>query len=301
VQRVIRVLWIAIFAAAPVARAPISTPTCRHSLVTSSAGPITEPALTEISGIHAGVRNPDIWWVHNDSGDSARVFALDRTGAVRGTYAFDGIRAIDWEDIAVVAGTTPGSGVIYAADIGDNAANRAEVELYRVTEPAVALTGPAATAELPAVETLHLTYPDGAHDAEALIVDPVFGDIVIIAKSLSGGKVNVYQAPAHLAPGSTTALTTVGRLALGTGLGNAVTAADVTADGSAVAVRTYGRVLVYDRTTARKVWTAFAGTACSAPRPAEGQGEAVGFRADAKQLATVSEGANQWLHYSTVP
>ena len=71
VQRVIRVLWIVIFAAAPFARAPISTAACRHSLVTSSAGPITEPALTEISGIHAGVRNPEIWWVHNDSGDRA--------------------------------------------------------------------------------------------------------------------------------------------------------------------------------------------------------------------------------------
>ena len=94
---------------------------------------------------------------------------------------------------------------------------------------------------LPAVETLHLTYPDGADDAEALIVDPVFGDIVIIAKSLNGGNVNVYQAPAHPAAGSTTALTKVGRLALGTGLGNAVTAADATADGKVVAVRTYGR------------------------------------------------------------
>ena len=61
--------------------------------------------------------------MHNDSGDTARVFALDGTGAVRGTYSLTGATAIDWEDITVVAGATPGSGTIYAADIGDNAAD----------------------------------------------------------------------------------------------------------------------------------------------------------------------------------
>jgi len=286
---------------APVACAPIYDATCKNKLVTSSAGPITDPALTEISGIHAGVRNPKIWWVHNDSGDTARVFALDATGAVRGIYSFEATPAIDWEDIAVVAGATPGSGTIYAADIGDNARNRAEVQVYRVAEPAVALSGPALVTALAGVETLHLTYPDGAHDAEALILDPVFGDLVIVAKSFTGGAVNVYRAPANLASGSTTALTKVGQIALGPGLANAVTAADVTSDGRAVALRTYGAVKVFNRSTTNKLWTAFGAGACSAPLPSEGQGEAIGFRADGRQLATVSEGTNQMLHLSTVP
>ncbi|MEP6625085.1 MAG: hypothetical protein ABJC79_11615 [Acidimicrobiia bacterium] len=299
--RTIRAFWIAIFAAAPVACAPIYTATCQNRLVTSSAGPVTDPALNEISGIHAGVRNPGIWWVHNDSGDTARVFALDATGAVRGTYSFPGTTAVDWEDIAVVPGPTTGAGAIYAADIGDNPKNRTEVQLYRVVEPDVALTGPAAVDTLPAVDTLHLTYPDGPHDAEALVVDPVFGDAVIIAKSITGGTVNVYQAPADLVAGSTTALLKVGQLALGAGFTNAVTAADVTLDGKAVAIRTYGKVLVFNRDPEKKVWTALAGSPCAAPLPAEGQGEAVGFRSDGRQLATVSEGLNQTLHFSTLP
>ena len=80
-----------------------------------------------------------------------------------------------------------------------------------------------------------------------------------------------------------------------------MTAADVTRDGTAVAVRTYGKVMVFNRNTTRKLWTAFAGTPCNAPLPAEVQGEAVGFRDDGKALATVSEGAGQTLHLSTVP
>ena len=301
IRRVVQIIVVAIVGLIPVACAPIFDATCKKSLVTSTAGPISDPALVEISGIHIGVRNPSIWWVHNDSGDTARVFALDATGATRGTYAFDATTAADWEDLAVVSGPTPGSGTIYAADIGDNAGNRTEVQVYRVAEPAVALTGPPVLAVLPAVETLHLTYPDGAHDAEALMIDPLFGDLVIVAKSLTGGPANVYQAPANLAAGSTTALTKVGQVALGTGLANAVTAADVTADGTAVAIRTYGNVMVFNRNTTSKLWTAFGGTACNAPVPIEVQGEAVGFRSDGKALVTVSEGANQTLHLSTVP
>src|SRR4051794_29195014 len=208
-RKLVQAVVVVAIAVVPVACAPIYTATCQNKLVTSSAGPVTDPALTEISGIHTGVRNPGIWWVHNDSGDTARLFALDTTGAVRGTFAFAGITALDWEDIAVVPGATAGSGTIYAADIGDNAKNRTEIQLYRVTEPDVPLTGPAVTGTIPTVDTLHLTYPDGPHDAEALVVDPLFGDTTIIAKSYTGGAVNVYRAPPNLAAGSTTVLTKV--------------------------------------------------------------------------------------------
>ena len=45
--------------------------------------------------------------------------------------------------------------------------------MYRVAEPLVdpaAVPGPPQT--LSGVATLNLTYPDGPHDAEALLVDP---------------------------------------------------------------------------------------------------------------------------------
>lgn len=288
-------------AVVPVACAPIYTAACQNKLVTSTAGPITDPALTEISGIHVGVRNPGIWWVHNDSGDTARVFALDGAGAVRGTYSLTGASAVDWEDIAVVAGTTPGSGTIYAADIGDNPLTRTELQLYRVAEPAVPATGPAATEALGGVEILHLTYPDGPHDAETLMVDPITGDVVVVTKLLFGGTVGVYRAAGPLAAGSTTQLTKVDDLTYPSGLANSVTGGDVSADGKAVVIRTYGAVRVYNRVPANALWTAFRSAPCNAPLPSEGQGEAVSFNPGASALVTVSEGTGQTLHISSLP
>ena len=296
-------LAIIAIAVVPLACSPIFKATCSQTLVTSSAGPITEPSLVEISGIHAGIRNPDVWWVHNDSGDTARVFALDASGALRGTYTFAGTNAIDWEDLTVVAGPTPGSGAIYAADIGDNPGNRAEVMLYRVVEPVVPLTGAPATATLSGVETLHLTYPDGPRDAETLMIDPVLGDIVIVAKSFLGGNQNVYTAPAGLAPGSTTVLTKVGALKLDLGAANAVTGGDVAADGTAIAIRTYGSVKVFDRLPTWTIANTLTGAAapCTAVGPAESQGEAVGLSPGGNSFVTVSEGSGQLLHESSVP
>ena len=300
-RKLVQAVVVVAIAVVPVACAPIYTATCQNKLVTSSAGPVTDPALTEISGIHTGVRNPGIWWVHNDSGDTARVFALDSTGAVRGTYSLTGANAVDWEDIAVVAGATPGTGTIYAADIGDNPLTRTELQVYRVAEPDVPTTGPAVTTALSGVETLHLTYPDGPHDAETLLVDPATGDILVITKLLFGGTVGIYRAAAPLAAGSTTQLTKVDTLTYPSGLANAVTGGDVAADGTAIVIRTYGNVRVYNRTGGTTLWAALHTPPCTAPLPSEAQGEAVGFNPAATSLVTVSEGANPTLHISSLP
>jgi hypothetical protein len=301
IRRLVQAAVVVVLAVVPIACTPIFNATCQKTLVASSSGPITDPALGEISGLHVGVRNPGIWWVHNDSGDTARVFALDGTGARRGTYALTGATAVDWEDMTVVPGATPGSGTIYTADIGDNLRSRTEVRLFRVAEPAVASTGPAVTDALSGVETLHLTYPDGAHDAEAFLIDPDTSDVIIITKSSTGGTDGVYRAAGPLAAGSTTQLTRVSDLKYPTGLANAVTSADIAADGKTIVVRTYGGLRVYNRAKTVPVWNALQTPPCNGPVPAEQQGEAVGFDAAATAIVTVSEGTNQSIHFSSLP
>ena len=80
-----------------------------------------------------------------------------------------------------------------------------------------------------------------------------------------------------------------------------MTGGDVAADGSAVVIRTYGAVRVYNRTKNSTLWSAFSDTPCQAPLPAEVQGEAVGFNPNATAIATVSEGANPTVHVSSLP
>jgi hypothetical protein len=271
---------------------------CSGQLVATSAGPITNSALKEISGIDAGVANPDVYWAHNDSGDSARVFALGTSGATRATYTLTGASAVDWEDIAVGGGPVAGRSYLYVADIGDNARSRSEVVVYRVAEPVVSGSG---TIALGGVEALRLRYPDGAHNAEALLAHPQTGELVIVEKTSSGGAARLYRAPAGLQAGSVTTMTQVGSLTLPTGSTNLVTGADLSADGTQVAVRTYAQVLLWNRDPAGSIQAAFAGSRCTGPLPSESQGEAIAFHPNGRGYVTVSEGSNQLLHNYTAP
>jgi outer membrane protein assembly factor BamB len=96
---------------------------------------IADPRITEASGIAPGLASPGIVYVHNDSGDTNRFFALDaRTGATVATVQVTGTSNQDWEDIAV-ARDAAGTPSVWLADIGDNDAVRPEIRVYRADEP----------------------------------------------------------------------------------------------------------------------------------------------------------------------
>ena len=116
------------------------------------------PDLPEASGIAISRQVPGRLWTHNDSGQ-ATLFALDGRGAVTARVRVTGASVDDWEAVAV--GPCPGGSCLFVADIGDNGAKRKSVTVYRVAEPAANETSVAVA------EAIEMTYPDGAHDAEA--------------------------------------------------------------------------------------------------------------------------------------
>ncbi len=282
---------------------------CAHTLVASIPGTVSSDALDETSGIAASRRVDDVWWVHNDSGDSARVFAIGSVGQTLGEYALSGATAVDWEDIAAGPGPASGVSYLYVGDIGDNTKTRTSVQVYRVPEPLADPVNPlGAPQTLTGVATLNLRYPNGAHDAEGLIVDPTNGDIFVITKDLAGGVAQVFRAPAS-APtnGSTTALTKVATVSLGAAQG--VTAADVTPTGDVVALRTYFGVFLYPRAAGTSLAQAFSQPSCAGAAPpfgsgssaSEPQGEALGFTRNGRGYVTVSEGVHPPLHRFVAP
>lgn len=285
-------------------RAPTLQATCAKKLVATTSAAITDPALREISGIAASRATPGLWWVHNDSGDTARVFAIDDNGAVHATLTLAGATAVDYEDIAVGEGPVAGTTYLYVADIGDNAASRPEVVVYRMVEPTVSATG-STTGSIAAVDTLHLRYPDGAHDAEALAIDPLSHSIVIITKSLGGGAQAAYRVPTSIAAGSTTTMSSVATITTDAGLVGAITGADLSRDGLQLAIRTYGGVRIVGRNADLPLDRFLAGgvgsVSCPAPGPPEVQGEAIGFRVDGRGFVTVSEGTGVALHRYAAP
>ena len=55
-------------------------------------GLLENDSIREASGIAASRKNADVLWVHNDSGDSNRIFALNTGGKHLGVYKIDGAK-----------------------------------------------------------------------------------------------------------------------------------------------------------------------------------------------------------------
>jgi hypothetical protein len=146
--------------------------------------------LPEASGVAVSRRSPGRLWAHNDSGDV--LVALDTRGSVTGRVRVAGAKVEDWEAVAV--GPCPGGSCIYMADIGDNGAKRQRITIYRLPEPS-------SEDSVAVKDVFHGTYPDGAHDAETLLVAPN-GGLFIVTKGETG-PVGLYRFPRDLRPGDT--------------------------------------------------------------------------------------------------
>ena len=64
-------------------------------------GLILNDEINEASGIASSKNNRDIIWVHNDSGDMARIYAVGLDGSNMGILRLPGIIARDWEDMCI--------------------------------------------------------------------------------------------------------------------------------------------------------------------------------------------------------
>ncbi len=244
-------------------------------------GTISTSTLSETSGIVGSRSLPGILWVHNDSGDSARFYAINAAGALQGTFSLTGATATDWEDIAM--GPKAGGGnYLYLGDIGDNDANRSQIAVYRTDEPQVATGGTiAATGYKKAL----LQYPGGPRNAESLMVDPLTGDLFIITKTPSG---QIYSAPSTIFNTTgVTQLTSQGNLIVGL---DKPSAADISPDGLHILVRDRSTTAyLFERTPSQTVAQALHGAGIPVTLAAEEQGEAIGWAADGKGFYTASE------------
>jgi hypothetical protein len=271
---------------------------CNGPLATSDAGHATDPRLRELSGLVASRRQPGVLWAVNDSGDTARVYALDVDGTLLGSFVLSGVTATDWEDLAIGPGPDRDHDYLYVGDIGDSRgaglAERTEIALYRVVEPTIARDRVANDEALGPVETFPLHYADRPRDIETLLVDPITGEVLLVHKSWSGtGEAIVYRADLG-ASGTPVTLVQVERLALAAGA--QVTSGDVSPAGDVLALRTYTQVLLYRRPPGTTLEAALAAPPCARPGPDERQGESITFAAGADALYTVSEGEKPVIH-----
>ncbi len=145
--------------------------------------------LDEASGLAASRKNNNILWVHEDDWGPF-IYAMKVDGTILGRYQV-GNDGYDVEDIAIGPGPNESIDYLYIGHIGDNNAIRSTIYIKRVKEPFINNDFSYNENNLTNYDIILLQYPDGAKDAESLMVD-TNGDIYIVSKRLSSN--NIYLA-----------------------------------------------------------------------------------------------------------
>jgi len=254
-----------------------------------SQGTLANPELVEASGVAASRVHGDVFYAHNDSGDSSRFFAFSREGADLGVYKVMGAQNVDWEDMAV--GPCDAGSCIYIADTGDNTGERLAVTLYRIAEPATVAAG---EQSLPS-ERIVFTYPDGAQDAETLLVHPSTGAVTIVTK-VDGGPARVYELPLPLTTGKTFMAVKKGSIEAPDG--NKFTGGAVHPDATGVLLRTHESLFLYSMGAGQSVADALAQEPCELSVADEMLGEAVTWLASGSGFVTIGEGEGARVNVS---
>ncbi|SEC25809.1 Esterase-like activity of phytase [Amycolatopsis tolypomycina] len=250
------------------------------------AAPAPEPLCTmkdsrigELSGL---VSDGSRLYAINDGGSKVQVFVLGRDCKVQKVLT-DRTDPFDVEDLA----RTP-DGRLWLSDTGDNQKGRLTVALLEMSPEGK-------------VTLRRLTYPDGQHDTEALIMDKA-GTPYLITKDILG-EARVYRPSGPLTSPGPTTMEKVGTVKIATtdtqggpvgSIGSVlVTGGASMPDGSAVALRTYTDAYVYAAPDG-DVLAALQRNPVRIPLPGEKQGEAIAFDPDGT-LISGSEGVGQPL------
>jgi hypothetical protein len=224
--------------------------------------------IAEGSGIADSKINPGYIWVQEDGGNPSELSLIGTNGVtIKKIYVKNALNR-DWEDMALVGND------LYIADIGDNLQVYPDYSIYRIPEPLAA----ADTAS--SIEVIKFKYPDGPHDAEAILIDSASKDIFIITKRINPA--NIYKISFPYASLNTAILT-------GTLPYWGITGAALSLNGREIIVRTYFNLYYYTRAGGESIDQALKKGYTNLPFYAEPQGEAITFANDNTGFFTLSE------------
>jgi hypothetical protein len=225
---------------------------------------LADDRINESSGLALSNRHRNVLYTHEDSGGGSLLYAVGGRGKTRAVLDVKSAQTRDWEDMS----TGPNNS-LWIGDIGDNARARNTVTVYRTKEPRRLQSG-----KLPST-SFEFKYPDGAHDAEALLVRPRTGRLFIATKEGSGA--GFYRAPKQLSS------TKVNRLHRRMSVPTKITAGAFEPKGGGFVVRNHNFAWIYDNihTKPQKV-----------KLPDMPQGESIEFTQRGRNLLAGSERRN---------
>ena len=258
-------------------------------------GRIRPQQLSEISGMAASRQNPQILWLHND-GDSGLLFAIRTTGQLAALVSCP-VEIEDLEEIAIGPGPEPDTDYLYLGDIGDNRASRSAVRVVRIAEPELAKMN-GKLFDVNQAEAFALIYPNGPHDAEAMLIDPQSGDLFLVTKEQ--GRARLYTVTAsRLKDGASASLQAAGTLGV-----DEVSAGAISPDGSRIILRREAEGWLWTRRQGESLAAALQRKPQKIPVLGKRQGpngEAISFAPGGDHYYTVSEGKKQAMYQFALP
>lgn len=272
-----------------------------HYYPPKKVGNLVDSEIEEASGLAASRCSPGVLWTHNDSGDGAFIYGISTTGAPVGTWKVPGATNVDWEDIAEFKDRS-GKCFLYIGEIGDNRERMTEHAIYRVPEPTVSADA-AGTRRKNALTTepadvLRFTYPDGAHNAETLMVDPRAGSIYVVTKNRRG-PASVYRLRPEFNSGSTLQAEKITDFSIPAIFKGLITGGDISPDGRRMMICDYVSGYEYSLPEGSDrfddVWGQKPETVDLGDRPV---GEAVCYSPDGNSLFATSEGVGAAIYES---
>jgi hypothetical protein len=211
---------------------------CATTARMSGAIAVLDPEIDESSGLIVSGWSDEVFWTHNDSGDVARIFAIDLSGRILAEYSVEGAVNVDWEAI-----TRDDRGNLLIGDIGNNRNNRSDLTVYAVREPDLRSPGrtirPHSSVRFRYPEQRALPDPQAMNfDAEALFWWN--GRLLLLTKHRSDENTALYLFPEEWGD-EVVDLVKISE----TDVGSMVTDAAISPDGRHLAVLTYRGITIF--------------------------------------------------------
>jgi len=239
-------------------------------------GELDRGDINEASGLAASRIHPSLLYTHNDSGGNPEIFMIDTAGIYQGSITLEGAENRDWEGLAIGPGKDPNLSYLYIGDIGGNDSRRDRLHIYRFPEPSQLKQEIRIRPE-----KITLVYPDGARDAETLMVDPWTGDVLIISKRDTSNV--LFRAPAGALEKGEVVLEKIMKLPITLAVGG-----DISADGKQIVVKNYWAIYFWERKEGESLSETLYKKPIQLPYIPEPQGEAIGFSAKGDRFYNLS-------------
>ncbi len=220
----------------------VPTSPCRAEVpALERVGRIAFHGIDESSAIEKSRQYPDTYWTINDSGGGPRIFAINASGETikpEGLKRYRGIQVkgatnIDWEALAL-----DDRGNLYIADFGNNSSLRRNLAIYLLSEPDPRLrTRVAVRRKIPFSYPEQRRFPEPSRNFDAEALFWAGGHLYLLTKHWTDSQSALYRFDSLLA-GTDNKVSLLATL----NFGGMVTAADISDDGSLLAVLTYRHI-----------------------------------------------------------